>query len=311
MYYNIGLLLLKFKYQFFMLKMYIYIYIQIMNNRCLGYNISNNNSKIKCKKKKEILNFCSDHYKEKKYHIMTLNKMLGITNGELKKINNELQILKKFKNVEKIYESINKRNKILDEKYGHNLLGLYSSWSEINIENQIKLDDDYWDLDIIIHHIAEQINNSSLENAFPLYPSNPFNRKLFSVNSLINLNCRIKLLNKPINIATSIFLNSSEKVLKKSYYEATKKIAYKNDDKKNDNIMYLLSRNLRFKIVNNKNSQNLYTGIWVNKNEEENIFEKLYYFYKEIPFYLYPLNSNPIENPQKKKLGKILDEFPK
>ncbi len=188
---------------------------------------------------------------------------------------------------------------LLDEKFKHNLMGMYESWNEIDKNEIICMDNEYWELDIITSHFTYQLNNSNMENPYPIYPNSPFNRKTFSIDSLIILKNKLKELKKPVNIALKLLLNQPYETLQ-SIYQNTNINNFSTD------LVELLKNNYRYMLINSKNSQDIYTGIWVQNKTPLTQFEKLYGLLNEMPYQIiinsYIVNNNARIVVQKKML---------
>lgn len=188
----------------------------------------------------------------------------------------------------KLYNSVSTNNKenitntiinttFLDENFNYTLMGLYNSWADMDENEIIYIDEEYWNIDIIVSHFTQQLNMSYMENPYPIYPNSPFTRKLFSVESLIILRDKLKELKKPVNIALKLLLTQSTDNLE---------LIYDNVDQNNfsKNIMDLFENNYRYMLINCKNSQNVYVGFWVNNQIPFTPFEKLYKKLKNMPY---------------------------
>lgn len=172
----------------------------------------------------------------------------------------------------------------LDDNFKHNLMDMYNSWSEIDSNEIVLMDNEYWPVTIIINHFTFQLNNSNMENPYPTFPNCPFNRVNFTVSALLNLKSKLSLLKKPINIALKLFLIQSEETLQNLY-----------SDVDNNSLTDLLKNNLRYMLINTKNSQDLYTGFWVSLSMKYTTFERLYIFLNSMPYQII-LNGYIMEN---------------
>ncbi len=177
---------------------------------------------------------------------------------------------------------------LLDEKFKHNLMGMYESWNEVDKNEIICMDDDYWEIDTITSHFTYHLNNSNMENPYPIYPNSPFNRKIFSVNSLIILKNKLKELKKPVNIALKLLLNQSYETLQ-SIYQNININNFSND------LLELFKSKYRYMLINSKNSQDIYTGLWVQNKMPLTQFEKLYESLNNMPYQLI-VNSYIVTN---------------
>ena len=165
----------------------------------------------------------------------------------------------------------------LNKNFKYTLMNLYDSWNDIPLSNIILLDNEYWELGIIIDHISNQLNHSSMENPFPIFPNNPFNRKLFSVDALIKLKKRLMLNKSKIHITFKLLLKQSKKLLSIYYCEAQK-----HDSHFSSTLLKLFTKKLRFMIINELSSQGLFNGIWVQKKYPLSSFEIQYKKFKDI-----------------------------
>ena len=164
----------------------------------------------------------------------------------------------------------------LDTHFDHTLMGLYNSWNDMDKEEIIYMDDEYWNVHIIISHFTQQLNMSSMENPYPIYPNSPFTRKPFSIGSLIILMNKIKELGIPINSTLKLLLTQSTNNLQ---------LIYDNISNSTSNeLLELFKTNYRYMLINSKNSQNIYTGFWVGKNLPLTQFEKFYNELKTVPY---------------------------
>ncbi len=160
-------------------------------------------------------------------------------------------------------------NKQLDTRFGHNLMGIYDSFVEISYDDLIYLDNQLFVLDLILNHYTYQLNNSNMENPYPIYPNDPFTRNRLSINGLMKLKNKLITLKKPINIALKTLLNLEPIVLQQIH-----------DNLGNDNfsidLLSILNTSYRYMIINTKNSQDIFTGLWVSKECPLTMFEKLH-----------------------------------
>ncbi len=192
----------------------------------------------------------------------------------------------------------------LDKTFGHNLMNLYGSWSEINPSEHIELDNEMWPLDIIVNTITHQLNNSNMENPYLIYPNNPFTRAPFTPGALQKLSEKIISLNIPVNIVLKLLLEQPEKSITRYYNESLHYL-----DRHSILLMSLICQHLRFMTINHKNSQNNYIGFWVRKNKKKTEFETLYANYNEVPYQI--INRGMvINNPYREYLKFTLKNFP-
>lgn len=203
------------------------------------------------------------------------NKLLVDKNGYARNCKLKCKNGEKFCHKHK--NTVNIDIKMLDNDYIHNLLGLYDSWGDMDINDIILMDGEYWNIEIIASHFTRQLNNSNMENPYPIYPNSPCNRKHFSVESLVNLKNKLVTNNKKVNISLKLLLNQNVEILNE-IYDNVDKHSFSSD------ILNLFKENFRFMLINNKNSQNIYNGLWVNKNEKLTKFELLYKKLSDMPY---------------------------
>ena len=252
-------------------------------NYCISNVIDRNGVSRKCKNKVKNNNLCHIHLN--KFNACIINK---------KNINDDIKNIIEERIIKNIVSTIKKQNDLLDTKYEYTLMNLYDSWNDVNFSNKIIMDNgEYWSVDIIINVISYQLNNSAMENPYPTYPNNPFNRKPFTPESLISLRNRLKQLQTPTNIALQLLLSQKNNYIKSIYNEVVR-----SDDRFSHKLLLLFEKHFRFMIVNNKNSQNIYTGLWVNKKYPTTDFEKIYNIFKKIPYQILHFDRI-IDNPQR------------
>lgn len=281
------------------------------NGQCMAKSKSTNkqcNHKIK----KKNTDFCFMHEKNSSYCDDSLVKIRNIdiknikqsTTIDMKKLNKELinYVLDvKINDINLIIKYNNNKN---DENFKHNLLNMYESWHDVKLEHQIELDNEYWDINILIYHFTQQLNMVNMENPYPVFPNNPFNRSPFTPIALDVLKNRIKFLNIPLNITLKMFLQQPYSYLVNLYNQAIT-----DKDKMSYGLLKLFTDYFRFKIINNKNSQNLYNGYWVKKNIPLNEFEKLYNQWKLAPTQL-DSDGRIVMNNERLRIKILLDNCP-
>lgn len=179
----------------------------------------------------------------------------------------------------------------LNNNFKYTLMNLYDSWDDIALSKIILLDEEYWELGVIVDHISNQLNHSNMENPFPIFPNNPFNRKLFTIDALIKLKKKLIINKSRIHITLKLLLKQPKKVLSTYYFEAQN-----HSSNFSSSLLQLFTKKLRFMMINELTSQSLYNGIWVPTKYPLNNFEILYNKFKEIPYQI-EFDDNIIENP--------------
>ncbi len=88
-------------------------------------------------------------------------------------------------------------------------------------------------------------------------------------------------------------------------------ITYNTDFILSRKIIKLLEEKFRFRLINNKNSQDCYLGFWTDKNEPLSDFEIFYDYYNKIPFQITNIFGAIIDNIEKTEIKNMLDNYPK
>ena len=193
----------------------------------------------------------------------------------------------------------------LDEHFSYTLMGLYNSWDDMDKNEIVCIDGEYWNIYIILSHFTQQLNMSSMENPYPIYPNSPFTRKLYSIESLTILKNKLKELKLPINIALKLLLNQPTDKLQ---------LIYNDVDQNNysEKLLELLNFNYRYMLINSKNSQNIYMGFWVHNKTPLEPFEKLYNKLKNMPYQII-VNGYIMTNNQRdiieRKMEKCVNKY--
>lgn len=282
------------------------------NNKCMAKKNQRSND-ICLRRTKDGEDFCQYHKKSKKYHGDFLKKRRNNFIKELrldkKDINKEINNIKKYFFVEdiaeRLFSKLDENTKLLNSNFNYTLMDLHDSWNEIDNVSRIKLADIWWDIDILIMHFSQQLNYSKMENPYPIYPSNPFNRNIISVNDLIKFGKRITKLNKSVNIALNEFLKCDKDILEIFYNEAVN--SYEGNS---PSVLSMLTNKYRYKLVNNKDSQGCYVGYWVSKKEQKSEFESMYNELQITPYQIFSqIHRNIISNPRRDWLQRRLNLF--
>jgi hypothetical protein len=260
----------------------------------------------RCKRKKlKTSDFCYSHNKKKLYYDDLSNPHKETLHTyDTKLILSEMDYLCKESIALNIISEINSKKSLLNKNFDYTLMGLYDSWNNVNYSDQIYLNNEWWHIDILINIFSSQLNNSNMENPYPIYPNNPFNRIPFHPNDLLKFRERILITKKSINITLKLLLNSSTNIINECYIEALN-----NHELFSTMLLNILNKNFRFMIQNNKNSQDLYTGIWTFKITPLTNFELLFNKFKNMPYQIYDYGYI-IDNPFRNNLKNVLDKLP-
>ncbi len=194
----------------------------------------------------------------------------------------------------------------LDETCPETLLSMHDSWKDIPQMYWLKMGRRWWDVRILAKIIANQLCTSEMSLPKPTYPHDPFDRINFSPDDLVLF--KQKCIECNISLYTGLceLLNSDIKLLFCQESGTNYQMS--------SGIINILSVNLRFKLLNNTNSQNLYIGLWVPKKELKSKFEIAYKHYDNIPMQIIvnDLYYGPIlmNNPHKESFKKSLSCLP-
>lgn len=177
------------------------------------------------------------------------------------------------------------------------LMYIYDDWNQIPLYRRVLLDNNWWDVSSLISHFSHCLNSSNMNNPSPMYPSNPFNRIKFTKDGLIKLRQHLYLTMIEIPISVYIFLDMCL-----------------DRPEVNNTILDTFSNWLRFKIINYKDSQNCYQGVWVYKYTELSDFEILFQEWNNMPYQQMVVNHHGeyivTENIQRIMMQHILETCP-
>ena len=223
----------------------------------------------RCKNKQlNGYDFCKKHMENGKYSKEFLKEKMKIHKDDI--------IVDKYLDlvVDSFDSCLKEKCKYLDDNFMHCLFGLNDTWNDVPFIYWYKCDNTWWDIRTFVQTITMQINQSELEKPYPLFPENPFTRQKLEVYELINLRNHIKIIKEcdtkfKIHISLQKFLSLTDKCLEgirktKTQYNTSVKIIDK------------LSKTLRYKMINYKDSQGRYCGYWVESSEQLSVFEKCY-----------------------------------
>jgi hypothetical protein len=179
--------------------------------------------------------------------------------------------------IQELQNKIDKQNKELNEKYVHCLLGICSDWNEIPYQFRIFIGESWWDIRNLMRMFAHSLNQSEYSNPYPMCPEDPFTRKKFSAKEIKECYDRVQLLNAD---KQCIDINDAVLVFMRIHQRSLSSIINKKDE---HDIVQLLcnefNQTLRYKIINDQNSQGVRGGYWVPKKQKLSNFEKKYQEY--------------------------------
>lgn len=275
------------------------------NGTCSSY-LNEKQKHVRCTRNIVEDGFCRYHKKSKNYFPQLLSE---IKSKDIKKYKINGKINGKlfwYIETKKINDKINAFYNMLDFSMSHFLMGMYDSWREIPFKYIINVDEEWWDIRLLLNNITEKINQSNMENPYPIYPSSPFNRKPYSLQALDKINDRISKLNLQINIALKKLMSSSNAILNKCYTEAKG-----SNDTYSSTLLKTLTSTLRYKLINNLNSQHNYLGHWVSKKERRSDFELVYFdLLNTPPQCICPYYGTVIDNPERMIIYDLLVALP-
>lgn len=137
-------------------------------------------------------------------------------------------------------------------------------WECIPREYRFVSEDGYcFDIRDLCYSIGQGLNHSEYGGPKPKWPFNAYNRRSFTYEELVRLRDFVKIHQWNINIALYYFFKLLEYIEKDV---ATRNPLY---------IVEILSLHLRYRRLNNLDSQGNYTGCWVRKEQPSTKFEQM------------------------------------
>lgn len=230
------------------------------DGKCMSTK-NNTNNRCKCRALSKQ-DFCRNHIKTHQYNIELLKSK---KHDMVDVFINELQ------------NKIDQRTTALNEKYIHCLLGIRNDWNEVPCQYRIFIGDSWWDIRNLMRMFAHSLNQSEYSNPYPKCPEDPFTRKRFSAKEIKACYDRVSMLNAE---KQCIEVNDAVLVLMRMHQRTLSSIINKKDDHE---IVQLLCneflQSLRYKIINDQNSQGIRGGYWVPKKQKLSTFEQKYQEY--------------------------------
>lgn len=232
-------------------------------------------------------------------------------NPKKKSINNLLSEIKKNRNIAskkiaKIQISYKKfYSKIFDRLYHENLLYIYDKFAEIPEKYLVIINKKVWDVRILLDLWGNLLCSAEMQNPSPVFPHDPFTKK--NIN-LCDINNILKCVNQnKLNVYAPLkylLLNYNNIVFELNIpefggsFELTRK------------IINILKERFRFRLINKKNSQDNYTGIWLDKNYPLSDFEVFFEYYDKMSIQIQTAFGDIVDNYEKIQLKKLLDNYP-
>ena len=183
-----------------------------------------------------------------------------------------------------------------------NLLSLKESWDDICYYKKIHIDGYWWDLDILTRHIYYLLNTSSMNNPKPRFPYNPLTHVAFSCNGLNAYFNKISFHKIKVNITIKILYDNMDLICNTNEHDISHKL--------ND----IFSNKCRYKLLNVKDSQECYMGIWVDINSPYSEFENMHKLLQDTSLQIIVNNydgvNQIINNPRIEQIKSRLNKFP-
>lgn len=146
-------------------------------------------------------------------------------------------------------------------------LNTVNSWYDVPLWRIICLENFYYfDFCFLIKAIYYQLNSSNYNNPQPTYPCNPFTKQNISIEKLHSIKFLWNMIHKNLNPKNNCF-----NVFIQNYdlWFLDSDISWKNL------IISKFNESLRWRRIQNIDSQNNFQGIWVDKYEEKSDIELL------------------------------------
>lgn len=257
-------------------------------NHCIAFNKNKNKT---CNRKCEN-SYCGLH-KSSKTKIKINMKIIKDNKNKLIKLKNKLNNLYKKKYV-----------KLIDKYNNENLLNIYENFNEVQLEHLIYLDNKIWDINLLIDLWANFLCSTEMQNSSPIFPSNPFTRKNINSEDVKNIINSLKFNKIKIYSPLKYLLLNFNRVIDNN------DVKYNTDNKLKRKIANLLEEHFRFRLLNIKNSQDNYIGIWVDKYFPLSDFEVFFDYYDKLPIQAENIYGEIVDNYEKIQTKNLLDNYP-
>jgi hypothetical protein len=250
------------------------------NGRCMA-SLKNDPEKTCSRKTKLNSDFCGYHSKHRSYNERALT---DIRNNDMRRykitkkmISDIMRDVRLNQIVGELKTDVKNSTNRLDSEYGYMLMDIKDGWTDVPVSHRILLSDGWWDITILINHITNQLNQSNMENPYPIYPSSPFTRLLYSVDDISKIRQRIVDIHMKVNVALKVFLTSNNDQLERFYDEAIT-----DPNMFSSSLLQQLKSSLRYRMMNSLNSQGQFTGHWIRQSKPKDGFERLYDTYSKM-----------------------------
>jgi len=178
----------------------------------------------------------------------------------------------------------------LDQNFGGYLVLGETTWAEIPFCYRFQ-SSGWWDIRFLSKHFAQQLNHNQLDTPNPIFPNNPFNRQPFSPEEMNKFFNRVEALGVTLNVALSKF--------KEAPFRYWYRSIQNKPETTNKKICEWLSKNLRYQIINQSNSESSFIGRWVPRNQPLSVFETTYRNWITTPIYVTDPSGSIVFNPQR------------
>lgn len=249
------------------------------NGRCMA-SLKNDPEKTCSRKTKLNSDFCGYHSKQRAYNEKALT---DIRNTDMKRykitkkmISDVMRDVKLNQIVNGLKTDLDSSTKRLDSEYAHMLMDIKDGWRDVPIFHRILLSDGWWDITVLINHFTNQLNQSNMENPYPIYPSSPFTRLLYSVDDVNKVKQRIIDVRMKVNVALKVFLTANDQL------DIFRNEAVTDPNMFSSSLLQQLSSSLRYRMMNSLNSQGQFTGHWIRQSRPKDTFERLYDTYSKM-----------------------------
>jgi hypothetical protein len=147
--------------------------------------------------------------------------------------------------------------------------------------------------------------STEMQNPLPVFPSNPFTRKNISINDFKNIIRVLKFSKIKLYEPLRYLFDNYQKVFdfKIDNFNTSKSLS--------QHLIKIINEKFRFRLLNIKNSQDSYIGIWVDKDYSLSDFEVFFDYYDKIPIQIQNVFGLIYDNPEKIQIKNLLDNYSK
>jgi len=212
-----------------------------------------------------------------------------------------LKLNSKIKNkIKRIHRQNNRVYKLMDTIYHYNLMGIDDSF--MDVLHIVFIDKQPWNLETISKHWAHMLCSTDMQSPAPMFPFNPFTKKNISRDDIINYLEYVDKYKIKIYKPLKYILENYDNIINIESYNTNYQLSYE--------IIDILEEKYRFRLINNKNSQECYNGYWVRKTSQLSEFERLLEYFESVPYQIIDYYGDVHDNPEKIFAQFQLDMFP-